>query len=169
MFSSVSTRISHPWSAASSLERLRPRGEPRQNAVVGHRVTRRLEGHRCKARPTTSRLLVATSVSRAATCGDSEGRMTPVRTAFFAGRQCPCHGSAQRSGGVSNPPAFRPLPSRGRPGGLLTPPLATCICLFPRSVIAPVQHPAIAPVMSSPFRRAWRLGSQRHPRRIPRC
>ena len=87
--------------------------------------------------------------------------MTRVRTAFFAGRECPCRGSAQRSGGVSNPPLLRPLPSRGRPGGLLTPPRAICICQLHRSALASAKRPAIAPAKSSPFRRARRLESKR--------
>src|SRR5688572_3462614 len=45
MFSNVSTRISHPWSAASSPDRLTPRGEPRQSAVVVVPVSARPEGH----------------------------------------------------------------------------------------------------------------------------
>src|SRR5687767_172667 len=78
MYSSVSTRISHPWSAASSRQWLTPRGGPRQKAVVGVVPPRRLQRYGCTAAPESSRFLVATSVARPATCGDSEGHTSGV-------------------------------------------------------------------------------------------
>jgi hypothetical protein len=45
-----------------------------------------------------------------------------MRTALCAVR-CSVLAARAVSGGVSNPPVLRPLPSRGRPGGLLTPPV----------------------------------------------
>src|SRR5687767_7283364 len=122
MFCSVSTPISLPWSAASSQERLTPRGGPRRSAVVGVLPVRRPGECPCAAATKTFRPLVLTNVIGPASCGDRGGRVTRKRTAFYAGRLCPCDGPARGSGGVSNPPGFQPRPPRGRPGGLLTPP-----------------------------------------------
>ena len=86
----VSTRILHPWSAASSPERLTPRGGPRQISVVGVRVSRRLEDDGCTAAPVTFRLLVTTNVAWATSCGEGESRLPPMRTAFISARMiCP--------------------------------------------------------------------------------
>lgn len=121
MFSNVSTRISHPWSAASSPERLTPRGGPRQISVVGVLWPVGLMSRQCPPDLVASRLLVVTTFARPTSCSASKRRLTFARTAFFAGRLCPDSGSRLRIGGVSNPPVWRPCRPQAGPEGCSRP------------------------------------------------
>jgi hypothetical protein len=124
MFCSVSTLMFHPWSAASVSERLRPRGGPRQSAVVGQPVPRQREDHCfCGRRDDDSPSRADKPLSRIGLRRQKRW-MTTARTAFFCRPPVPACSLNAEERGREQPPAFRPMPSRGRPGGLLTPPRA---------------------------------------------
>ena len=106
---------------AFGLERLTPRGEPRQRAVVGAKSgalnvvqSRPTVVNQCPRGVSRSRIRHGASDFRAETQKRSSGRrFVPSADSALAARA--------GSGGVSNPPVWTGCRPRPRPGGLLTP------------------------------------------------
>ena len=163
MYSSVSTRISHPWSARSNAEVGEPRRGPRAQEVLGYRVadTPRRERETALSRPQ------ARHMPRTACCG--RGWRLSVRAAADARaahgadrfRRNQPHRWVSGGGGPPPPGGGGPPPPQERSGGSVTPPPAGVRCYLHAACERRGKRPCDRACFTSSFRHAWRPESGR--------